>query len=123
MEVSTPGQARIAAIYARVSTDNQRAQGTITSQVDELRELAAARGLRVGPELVFCDEGVSGATVLQREPLTFCCAIRLIASRVVTPTRCCCSTSSLARASESYSRLRTSVLRRLTASCCARCRG
>ena len=65
MEVSTPGQARIAAIYARVSTDNQRAQGTITSQVDELRELAAARGLRVGPELVFCDEGVSGATLVR----------------------------------------------------------
>ncbi len=65
MEVSTPGQARIAAIYARVSTDNQRAQGTITSQVDELRELAAARGLMVGPELVFCDEGISGATLVR----------------------------------------------------------
>ena len=38
-----------------VSTDNQRAQGTVQSQVSELRELAAARGLAVGSELVFCE--------------------------------------------------------------------
>ena len=62
---STPSAARIAAIYARVSTDQQRAQGTITSQVDGLRELAAARGLAVGSELVFCDNGVSGATLVR----------------------------------------------------------
>ena len=53
------------AIYARVSTDNQRTQGTIQSQVDELRELAADRGFAVGAELVFCDEGVSGATLVR----------------------------------------------------------
>jgi site-specific DNA recombinase len=56
---------RTAAIYARVSTDHQRAQGTIGSQVAELRELAAARGLAVGSELVFCDDGVSGATLVR----------------------------------------------------------
>jgi len=44
MEDSKPKPARIAAIYARVSTDSQRAQGTVQSQVSELRELAAARG-------------------------------------------------------------------------------
>ena len=65
MEDSKPKPARIAAIYARVSTDNQRAQGTVQSQVSELRELAAARGLAVGWELVFCDEGVSGATLVR----------------------------------------------------------
>jgi site-specific DNA recombinase len=65
MEDSKPKPARIAAIYARVSTDNQRAQGTVQSQVSELRELAAARGLAVGSELVFCDEGVSGATLVR----------------------------------------------------------
>lgn len=65
MEDSNPRPAMIAAIYARVSTDSQRAQGTIRSQVDELRELAVARGLMVGPELVFCDEGVSGATLVR----------------------------------------------------------
>jgi site-specific DNA recombinase len=62
---SKVGQARICAIYARVSTDHQRAQGTIQSQVDELRELAGARELAVGPELVFCDEGISGATLVR----------------------------------------------------------
>jgi hypothetical protein len=34
MEQSQPSPDRIAAIYARVSTDNQRLQGTIASQVD-----------------------------------------------------------------------------------------
>lgn len=62
---SKVGQARICAIYARVSTDHQRAQGTIQSQVDGLRELAGARELAVGPELVFCDEGISGATLVR----------------------------------------------------------
>src|SRR3954452_24347148 len=65
MEASEPGQTRTCAIYARVSTDHQRAQGTIGSQVDELRELASARGLSVGSELVFCDEGISGATLVR----------------------------------------------------------
>ena len=65
MEDSKPKPARIAAIYARVSTDNQRAQGTVQSQVSELRELATARELAVGSELVFCDEGVSGATLVR----------------------------------------------------------
>jgi site-specific DNA recombinase len=65
MEESQPSPVRIAAIYARVSTDNQRTQGTIQSQLDELRELAGARGLAVGPELVFCDAGISGATLVR----------------------------------------------------------
>ena len=65
MEDPKSSLARVAAIYARVSTDQQRAQGTIASQVDELREFAPARGLAVGPELVFCDEGVSGATLVR----------------------------------------------------------
>ena len=65
MEQSQPSSSRVAAIYARVSTDNQRARGTVSSQVDELRELAVVRGLVVGAELVFCDEGVSGATLVR----------------------------------------------------------
>ena len=65
MEQSQPRPDRIAAIYARVSTDNQATQGTIQSQLYELRELAAARGFAVGSELVFCDEGVSGATLVR----------------------------------------------------------
>src|SRR5215211_4783328 len=54
---------RVAAIYARVSSERQREEGTIQSQVAGLRELAGERGLAVADEFVFCDEGVSGATL------------------------------------------------------------
>ena len=59
---------RIAAIYARVSSDRQRREQTIQSQTAALRELAAGRGLLVPEDLVFEDEGVSGA-VLRRPEL------------------------------------------------------
>jgi DNA invertase Pin-like site-specific DNA recombinase len=36
---------RVAAIYARVSSERQRQEETIQSQTDALRELADARGL------------------------------------------------------------------------------
>jgi site-specific DNA recombinase len=59
---------RVAAIYARVSSDRQRREQTIRSQTAALRELAAARELLVVEDLVFEDEGVSG-TVLRRPGL------------------------------------------------------
>ena len=59
---------REAAIYARVSSERQRQDETIHSQTVGLRELAAARGLLVADDLVFEDEGFSGAT-LQRPAL------------------------------------------------------
>jgi site-specific DNA recombinase len=58
----------IAAIYARVSSDRQRREQTIRSQTAALRELADERGLLVPEDLVFEDEGVSGA-VLRRPAL------------------------------------------------------
>jgi site-specific DNA recombinase len=64
--VGRPG--RVAAIYARVSSDRQRREQTIQSQTAALRELAAGRGLLVAEDLVFEDEGVSGA-VLRRPEL------------------------------------------------------
>ena len=64
--VGRPG--RVAAIYARVSSDRQRREQTIGSQTAALRELAAGRGLLVSEDLVFEDEGVSGA-VLRRPQL------------------------------------------------------
>ena len=59
---------RVAAIYARVSSERQRQEQTIASQTVGLRELAATRGLLVTEDLVFEDEGFSGA-ILQRPAL------------------------------------------------------
>src|SRR5881227_2168763 len=62
--IETDGSAgRVAAIYARVSSERQRQDETIQSQTVGLRELAAARGLVVPEDLVFEDEGFSGATL------------------------------------------------------------
>ena len=64
----TDGQARVAAIYARVSSERQRQEQTIASQTAALRELAEQRGLVVPDEFVFEDDGFSGAK-LQRPAL------------------------------------------------------
>jgi site-specific DNA recombinase len=57
------GSGRLAAIYARVSSDRQRREQTIQSQTAALRELAVARELLVAEDLVFEDEGFSGASL------------------------------------------------------------
>jgi site-specific DNA recombinase len=54
---------RVAAIYARVSSERQRQDETIQSQTVGLRELAAERGLLLAEDLVFEDEGFSGASL------------------------------------------------------------
>jgi site-specific DNA recombinase len=64
----TNGQARVAAIYARVSSERQRHEHTIASQTAALRKLAEQRGLTVPEEFVFEDDGFSGAN-LQRPGL------------------------------------------------------
>ena len=48
------------ALYARVSNDRQREEGTIASQVQELREFAAAEGFSVEERHVYLDDGKSG---------------------------------------------------------------
>ena len=53
--------AKTAAIYARVSSDRQRARRTIASQTAALLELARERGHLVPAEWVFEDDGYSGA--------------------------------------------------------------
>ena len=47
----------IAAIYARVSSDKQREEGTIASQTAALIDFARSRGYQVPTEWVFEDEG------------------------------------------------------------------
>lgn len=53
------------ALYARVSSDHQAEEGTIASQVEVLRQRAAADGLAVEAELHFLDDGCSGSTLLR----------------------------------------------------------
>jgi|SRR5437016_13590167 len=54
---------KLAAIYARVSSDRQREDKTIASQTTSLREYAQVQGYTVPSEWVFEDEGYSGATL------------------------------------------------------------
>ncbi len=54
-----------AAIYARVSSEQQADARTIESQVAALRERASADGIELVDELRFVDEGYSGATLVR----------------------------------------------------------
>jgi len=54
---------RMAAIYARVSSEQQREENTIASQTASLIEFAQSHDLEVPNEWVFEDEGYSGATL------------------------------------------------------------
>ena len=54
-----------AALYARVSSEQQAEAGTIASQVEALRGRVVADGLHLESELEFIDEGYSGATLVR----------------------------------------------------------
>ena len=54
-----------AAIYARVSSDQQAERHTIDSQVAALLARAAADGHEIRPELRFLDDGQSGASLIR----------------------------------------------------------
>src|SRR5215831_18437606 len=54
---------RMAAIYARVSSEQQREENTIASQTAALTEFAQSHDLEVPKDWVFEDEGYSGATL------------------------------------------------------------
>jgi site-specific DNA recombinase len=54
---------KLAAIYARVSSDRQKEDKTIASQTSSLREYAQAQGYTVPEGWIFEDEGYSGATL------------------------------------------------------------
>ena len=54
---------KMAAIYARVSSEQQREEGTIASQTAALNEFARSQDLEVPTEWVFEDAGYSGATL------------------------------------------------------------
>jgi site-specific DNA recombinase len=54
-----------AAIYARVSSEQQPPVHTIESQLAALGERPQAHGLQVPPERQFLDDGYSGATLVR----------------------------------------------------------
>ena len=54
-----------AAIYARVSCEQQAQQSTIASQVEALRERLQADGLSLEDDLCFLDDGYSGSTLIR----------------------------------------------------------
>lgn len=54
---------KLAAIYARVSSDRQKEDKTIASQTSSLREYAQTQGYTVPEGWIFEDEGYSGATL------------------------------------------------------------
>jgi site-specific DNA recombinase len=54
---------KLAAIYARVSSDRQKEDKTIASQTSSLREYAQANSFTVPEGWIFEDEGYSGATL------------------------------------------------------------
>src|SRR5665213_1656758 len=56
---------KTAAIYTRVSSDQQKENKTIGSQVDELSIFAEQQGYVVPDEYVFKDEGYSGAILVR----------------------------------------------------------
>ena len=54
-----------AALYARVSSDQQAQQATVGSQVVELKQRAEADGCLVLPQDIYVDEGFSGAALIR----------------------------------------------------------
>ena len=56
---------KTAAIYARVSSDQQKEDNTIASQTAALKEFAAAHGFAVPEDWVFEDAGYSGASLVR----------------------------------------------------------
>ena len=54
-----------AALYARVSSEQQTEAGTIDSQIDAIRKRIVEDGLCIDGELEFVDEGYSGATLVR----------------------------------------------------------
>src|SRR4051812_45368325 len=55
------GHLKVAAAYARVSSDRQEKEQTIASQLEALTQGAQQRGYQLPPDLLFIDDGYSGA--------------------------------------------------------------
>jgi site-specific DNA recombinase len=58
---AAPARLKLAAAYARVSTDRQEQQESLGSQVEALQQAAAEGGYDLPTEFLFIDDGYSGA--------------------------------------------------------------
>jgi site-specific DNA recombinase len=63
--LSRPAAPLQAAIYARVSSDQQAERHTIDSQLSDLKARAARDGHGVGDDDLFVDNGHSGSTLIR----------------------------------------------------------
>ena len=63
VEVKTRKSLGMAALYARVSSEQQTQAQTITSQVDAIKQRMVQDGFALDPEMVFIDDGYSGASL------------------------------------------------------------
>ena len=54
-----------AAIYARVSSEQQAQAQTIASQIEALKDRVTKDGLQLDQELFFIDDGYSGASLVR----------------------------------------------------------
>lgn len=53
------------AIYARVSSEQQAQHNTIASQLATIHAFATTQGVKVDPDLIFADNGISGTTLMR----------------------------------------------------------
>jgi site-specific DNA recombinase len=53
------------ALYARVSSDQQAQHDTIASQLGAIQAFATAQGVKIDPDLIFADNGISGTTLMR----------------------------------------------------------
>jgi site-specific DNA recombinase len=53
------------ALYARVSSEKQVQERTIESQIESIKDFIHEKGEKLDPDLIFCDNGVSGTTLVR----------------------------------------------------------
>ena len=62
MKLSSPKK-KLSALYARVSSQQQKDEETIDSQIDTLLKFAIEKGYEIPPDLIFKDDGYSGSSL------------------------------------------------------------
>ena len=65
LNVMSPSGSLQVAIYARVSSDQQAERQTIDSQLAELKARALQDGYQVSEDMLFIDNGHSGASLIR----------------------------------------------------------